>query len=75
MGKENVNIVGIEPVGSYAVLLRFDDGHETGIYSWDTLYRLGANYNEYWQDYLRRLKEAGHKRKEPGPYVPPLNVD
>lgn len=62
--KEDVNINQIEPVGSYAVLLHFDDGHSTGIYSWDTLYDLGANYDRYWADYLRRLEEVGYKRKK-----------
>ncbi len=63
VGKENVNIQQIEPVGSYAVALHFDDGHNTGIYSWDTLYKLGAHQDELWQDYLARLAKAGHKRK------------
>lgn len=65
VGKENVNIESVEPVGNYAVLLRFDDGHDTGIYSWDTLYKLGKHRQEYWQDYLQRLKDAGHSRREP----------
>lgn len=65
VGKENVNIEAIDPVGNYAVCLHFDDGHNTGIYSWDTLYQLGANYTENWQDYLGRLEAAGKKRKEP----------
>ena len=63
-GKEAVNIVSIEPVGNYAVVFRFDDGHDTGIYSWDLLYELGANQEQYWQAYLNRLKEAGYQRKE-----------
>ncbi len=63
VGKENVNIDAIEPVGTYAVVFRFDDGHDTGIYSWDTLYELGENKSEYWAGYLRRLGEAGHLRK------------
>lgn len=74
LDKQDVNIVGIEPVGSYAVLLRFDDKHDTGIYSWETLYKLGKNHEEYWAAYLQRLDEAGHKRKAPKPYVPPLSV-
>lgn len=67
VGKERVNVVAIEPVGSYAVLLRFDDGHDTGIYSWETLYELGTNRTEYWGSYLKRLRDAGHRR-EPQPY-------
>lgn len=62
--KEEVNIDRIEPVGNYAVCLHFDDGHSTGIYSWETLYRLGQNQEVYWQDYLGELEAAGHKRKE-----------
>jgi DUF971 family protein len=62
-GKENVNIDAIEPVGTYAVVFRFDDGHDTGIYSWDTLYDLGSNKLAYWKDYLRRLGDAGQRRK------------
>lgn len=65
VGKENVAIEGIEPVGGYAVLLRFDDGHDTGIYAWDTLYNLGMNKDAIWKDYLERLEAAGHKRREP----------
>ncbi len=62
VGKESVNIVGVEPVGTYAVLLRFDDGHDTGIYSWDLLYNLGLNQKELWNEYLSRLAQAGHGR-------------
>jgi len=63
LGKENVNITGIEPVGNYAVKLEFDDGHNTGIYSWDTLYTLGSEKEALWAEYLERLEKAGHKRK------------
>lgn len=63
VGKENVNIEKIEAVGNYAIQLYFDDGHSTGIYSWDTLYNLGANQEGLWQEYLERLEKAGHKRK------------
>lgn len=51
-GKEAVNIERITPVGNYAVQLSFDDGHDTGLYSWDTLYDLGKNEKRYWQRYL-----------------------
>ena len=64
VGKEDVNIAHIEPVGNYAVCLHFDDEHNTGIYSWETLYRLGANYDDIWADYLKKLEAAGHKRKQ-----------
>ncbi len=62
-GKENVNITQIEPVGNYAICLYFDDGHNTGIYSWETLHDLGVNEDKYWSDYLLRLQEAGYQRK------------
>jgi len=65
IGKENVNIDRIEPVGNYAVVLFFDDEHNTGIYSWETLYNLGKNFDDLWDSYLDELKEAGYTRKEP----------
>ena len=61
-GKQDVGIDRIEPQGNYAVKLCFNDGHESGIYTWKLLYELGVNYAELWQDYLRRLEEAGRKR-------------
>ena len=64
VGKENVEITAVEPIGNYAVQLFFDDGHDTGLYSWDVLYELGVNFQGKWQDYLNRLKEAGHERTE-----------
>jgi len=64
VGKENVNIDRIEPVGNYAVVLHFDDEHNTGIYSWETLYNLGKHYDEWWAEYLQELEAAGHKHKE-----------
>jgi DUF971 family protein len=64
-GKRDVDIVGLEPVGSYAVQPQFSDGHNTGIYSWDYLYDLGANRDALWQDYLARLAAAGASR-DPG---------
>jgi DUF971 family protein len=63
VGKEDVNIVAVEPIGRYAVRLRFDDGHDTGLYSWDLLYDLGVNQARYWQDYLDRLAARGHVRR------------
>lgn len=63
LDKEDVNIDRIDPVGNYAVCLHFDDGHNTGIYSWDTLYDLGAKHQQKWQRYLERLEAAGHKRR------------
>ncbi|MEJ2509783.1 MAG: DUF971 domain-containing protein [Gammaproteobacteria bacterium] len=64
LGKEGVNITKIEPVGVYAVQLHFDDGHDTGIYSWETLYQLGVDKDRMWAEYLERLKEAGYERKQ-----------
>lgn len=63
LGKENVNITNIEPVGTYAVCLYFDDGHSTGIYSWDWLHHLGVQFDSLWKQYLDRLEQGGHKRK------------
>ncbi len=62
-GKEDVNIVGIEPVGHYAIKLIFTDGHDTGLYSWDYLYDLGQKQSQLWAEYLTRLMAAGIKRK------------
>lgn len=63
VGKERVNIDRIEPVGNYAIKPVFDDGHDTGIYSWDTLYTLGVHQAENWRNYLDQLKQAGHSRR------------
>jgi DUF971 family protein len=63
VGKENVNITQIEPVGTYAVVLFFDDGHNTGIYSWEWLHYLGTNHERLWREYLDKLEQAGHKRQ------------
>lgn len=62
IGKENVSIDRIEPVGNYAVRLCFDDGHHTGLYSWDELFKLGRDKDALWRRYLERLEAAGHKR-------------
>lgn len=62
-GKENVNISEIEPVGNYAVKLIFDDGHNTGLYSWPYLYELGIDHDNKWMTYLDALKKAGYVRK------------
>lgn len=66
IGKKNVEIKHIEPVGTYAVQPVFSDGHDTGIYSWDYFYNLGMNQDEMWQHYLQRMEEAGASR-EPVP--------
>ena len=62
-GKEQVNITAIEPIGRYAVKLVFDDGHASGLYSWNILYDLGIHQEQNWRDYLRRLADAGHQRQ------------
>ena len=61
-GKANVNIDAVEPIGNYAVLLRFDDGHATGIFSWDLLHELGREHASNWQQYLDAMDAAGLKR-------------
>jgi len=66
IGKEDVSINAIEPVGNYAVQLMFDDNHDTGIYSWDYLYELGEQQQEKWQQYLYRLKQAGYEHNASG---------
>jgi DUF971 family protein len=63
-GKETVNIVRIEPVGRYAVRLVFDDGHNTGLYTWPILYELCSERDRKWQRYLERLAAAGYERNE-----------
>jgi DUF971 family protein len=63
-GKENVGISGVEPMGRYALRIIFDDGHETGLYTWNYLYQLGAEYDARWQDYLDRLQAAGYARQQ-----------
>lgn len=61
-GKRDVNIRAIEPVGNYAVLLRFDDGHESGLFSWSLLATLGEEYDTRWAAYLAALEAAGLSR-------------
>ncbi|GAB4128685.1 MAG: DUF971 domain-containing protein [Sideroxydans sp.] len=62
VGKRNVAITGIEPVGQYALKIIFDDGHDTGLYSWQYLHELGQNQEALWQDYLTKLEAAGASR-------------
>jgi DUF971 family protein len=64
-GKRNVQIIGVEPVGNYAVKLVFDDMHSTGIYGWDYLYELGAKQEQRWADYLAELEAKGLSRDPP----------
>lgn len=64
VGKENVGIEQIIPSGNYAIKIVFDDGHDSGIFTWSYLYGLGKNYEHNWQVYLSKLQAAGHERKE-----------
>ena len=64
-GKENVNISEIKPMGNYGIEPTFTDGHNSGIYSWDMLYKLGSEYQTLWANYLEALQKSGHIRKEP----------
>jgi len=63
-GKENVRVESIEPVGNYALRFFFDDGHNSGLYTWEYLCELGTNQADKWQDYLAQLKAAGHDRQD-----------
>ena len=63
VGKEDVRIAGIEPVGNYAIKLIFSDGHDSGLYSWDILNEFASNHDQLWQSYLQRLEQAGYQRK------------
>ncbi|MDH4273808.1 MAG: DUF971 domain-containing protein [Gammaproteobacteria bacterium] len=62
LGKQDVNIEAIEPMGMYAIKLKFTDGHDTGIYSYELLYEYGKHKDQLWQEYLDKLRAAGHKR-------------
>jgi DUF971 family protein len=62
VGKRDVALVGIEAAGSYALKLVFDDNHDSGLYDWDLLYKLGKNQKQLWQDYLARMEAAGESR-------------
>ena len=66
-GKRLVDITGLEPVGNYALQPTFSDGHDSGIFSWDYLYFLGAQQEELWLDYNKRLTAAGVERDAPMP--------
>lgn len=73
VGKREVGIRGVEPVGNYAVKPLFTDGHESGIYTWDFLYKLGSEHDALWQDYVARLHAAGFEGdsgREPGTVLP-----
>lgn len=61
-GKSQVTIMGLEPVGQYALKITFSDGHDSGLYDWPYLYKLAENQDEMWADYLRRIEAAGASR-------------
>lgn len=63
IGKEDVDINKVEPVGNYAVRLVFDDGHDSGLYTWPVLHELAENFEDYWRRYLERLQKAGVDRR------------
>lgn len=64
-GKREVGLEAVEPVGNYAIKPRFTDGHDSGLFSWEYLYFLGARQAELWQQYLSRLEAAGLTRDTP----------
>ena len=70
VGKQDVNIIQITPVGAYAIKIHFDDGHDSGLFDWGYLYDLGRKKDIYWNQYLQRLAEAGHVREAPS-WTPP----
>lgn len=61
-GRRHVGIIGVEPVGNYAVRIRFDDLHDTGLFSWRYLYEMGSEQDRMWDEYLGRLEEQGLSR-------------
>ena len=62
LGKRQVNLLSVQAVGSYALKLSFDDGHDTGLYTWEYLYNLGKYQDALWQDYLLKVEAAGKSR-------------
>lgn len=67
VGKEDVTITAIRPVGHYAIAPSFSDGHDTGIYTWEMLYNLGAHQAKLWSEYLKKLEQAGYQRRAEAP--------
>ena len=68
VGKEEVNITDLQQIGSYAVKIVFDDGHRSGLYDWQYLYKLGRGWQPLWLDYLSRLSDVGRTRTAPDPF-------
>jgi len=69
-GKKNVGVREVLPVGTYAMKIVFDDGHDSGLYTWDYLYNLGRHQDELWQEYLDKLAAAGASRESGGESAP-----
>lgn len=67
VGKRDVGIVSVDPVGAYAVRITFSDGHDSGLYSWDYFEHLSKNQDKLWQEYLDKLEEAGASRDPSDP--------
>ena len=74
VGKRDVTIVGVEPVGSYAVKFIFSDGHNSGYYEWDYLYQLACDQIQNWQNYLRELQSVGASRDPDDPRNEPFKL-
>lgn len=68
VGKERVRITDLQPIGHYAIKIFFDDGHHSGLYDWQYLYKLGRAWQPLWFEYLTKLRDAGHVRREPDPF-------
>jgi DUF971 family protein len=62
IGKQAVKVLGVEPVGSYAMKIEFDDGHDSGLYTWEYLQHLGQHQDTLWKEYLQRMEQAGASR-------------
>jgi len=74
-GKLHVKISSVDTIGNYAIRLHFDDGHNTGIYTWDYLHELGINQQAMWADYVKRMLVAGASREPPrDPAVQVVNI-
>jgi DUF971 family protein len=71
LGKREVGITALDPVGNYGVRPTFTDGHNSGIYTWDHLYQLGSRRQQLWADYLARLQAAGHPGESGRDAAPP----
>lgn len=63
VGKIDVGVNSVTPAGSYALKIEYDDGHDSGLYTWEYLYNLGKHQDALWQDYLARLESAGESRE------------